>query len=105
MLNPIGYITLRRKDSLCVPAHWFCVSRKGGTGGGGGGHPQGAVHMVAARLGFEKAMVGTGCMPTYSADYYYKVMLINEWVWPKSRDCLLRPEVGGHVDRNGDKVY
>ena len=72
MLNPIGYITLRRKDSLCVPAHWFCVSRKGGTGGGGGGHPQGAMHMVAARLGFEKAMVGTGCMPTDSADYYYK---------------------------------
>jgi len=24
------------------------------------GHPQGPVHMVAARLGFEKALVGTG---------------------------------------------
>ena len=81
------------------------------------------MHMVAARLGFEKAMVGTrratprsdcrlrkhyphlvgvwflarkaawslsGCMATDSADYY---MLINEWVWSKSRDCLLRPEV------------
>ena len=35
------------------------MSRKGGTGGGGWGHPQGAVHMVAARLCFEKAMVGT----------------------------------------------
>jgi len=44
-----GYITLAR---------WFCVSRKGGTGGGGWGHLQDAVHMVAARLGFEKAMVG-----------------------------------------------
>ena len=79
----------------------------------------------SARLGFEKAMVGTpwatprpdcmdrlrkhyshfaegwllarkatwslsGCMATYSADYY---MLVNEWVWSKSRDCLLRPEV------------
>ena len=33
--------------------------RKGGTGGGGWGHPQGAVHMEAARPGFEKAMVGT----------------------------------------------
>jgi len=32
---------------------WFWVSRKGGTGGGGWGHLQGAVHMVAARLGFE----------------------------------------------------
>ena len=28
--------------------------------GGGWDHPQGAVHMVAARLGFEKAKVGTG---------------------------------------------
>ena len=86
------------------------------------------VHMVAARLGFEKAMVGTrratprsdcmdrlrkhyshlaegwflarkaawslsGCMATDSADYY---MLVNEWVWSKSRDCLLRPEVDVH---------
>ena len=45
---------------VCALAHWFCVTRKGGTGGGAWGHPQGAVHMVAARLGFEKAMVGTG---------------------------------------------
>ena len=29
-------------------------------------------------------------MATNSADYY---MLVNEWVWSKSRDCLLRPEV------------
>ena len=82
------------------------------------------MHMVAARLGFEKAMVGTrrathtltawtglenttllaegwflarkaawslsGCMATDNADYY---MLVNEWVWSKSRDCSLRPEV------------
>ena len=41
-------------------------SRKGGTGGGGSGHPQGDMHIVAARLG---TMVGTrwanscpGCM-------------------------------------------
>ena len=58
-------------------ARWFCVSRKGGTGGGEWCHLQGAVHMVAARLG-------------NSADYY---LLVNEWVWSKSRDCLLRPEV------------
>ena len=58
-------------------ARWFCVSRKDGTGGGGWCHLQGAVHMVAARLG-------------NSADYY---LLVNEWVWSKSRDCLLRPEV------------
>ena len=80
------------------------------------------MHMVAARLGFEKAMVGTGraiprpdcmdrlrkhlaegwflarkaacalsgCMASDSADYY---ILVNEWVWSKSWDCLLRPEV------------
>ena len=29
-------------------------------------------------------------MATYSADYY---MLVNEWVWSRSRDCLLRLEV------------
>ena len=36
-------------------------AKKGGTGTGaaGWGHPQAAVHMVAASLGFEKAMVGT----------------------------------------------
>ena len=83
------------------------------------------MHMVAGRLGFEKAMVGTrwatphpdcmdrlrkhyshlaegwylarkaawslsGCMTTNSVDYY---MLVNEWVWSKSRYCLLRLEV------------
>ena len=29
-------------------------------------------------------------MATDNADYY---MLVNEWVWSKSQDCLLRPEV------------
>ena len=32
----------------------FFVSRKIETGGGGWGHPQGAVHMAAARLGCEE---------------------------------------------------
>ena len=32
----------------------------GQKGGGGWGHPQGDMHMVAARLGYERAMVGTG---------------------------------------------
>ena len=117
-----SHCALCRKDSLRVLACGFCVSRKGGTGGGGWDHPQGDMHMVAARLGFEKAMVGTGratsrpdcmdrlkkhyshhvegrflarkaawalsrCMATDSADYY---MLVNEWAWSKSRDCLLR---------------
>ena len=35
------------------------LSRKGGTRGVGWDQPQGDLHMVAARLGFEKAMVGT----------------------------------------------
>ena len=29
-------------------------------------------------------------MATDNADYD---MLVNEWVWSKSRDCLLRPEL------------
>ena len=50
-----------RKDGLCALACWFYISRKGGTEQGGGwGHPQGDIHMVAARLGCERAMVGTG---------------------------------------------
>ena len=55
-----SYCALRRKDSLCVLARRFCVSRKGGTGRGGWGHPQGAVHMAAARLGCKRTVVGTG---------------------------------------------
>ena len=35
----------------------FCVSRKGGTGDGGWGHPQGEMHMVAAELGCQSTMV------------------------------------------------
>ena len=54
-----SHCTLHRKDSLCELACWFCVSRKGGTGGGEWGHLHGDMHMVAIRLGFEKVMVGT----------------------------------------------
>ena len=125
LLNPIVHFWLYHsahcaEKIVSALAHWFCISRKGGWG-----HPQGAVHMVAARLGFEKAMVGTGlatlppdcmdrlrkhyshcaegwslarkaawslsgCMATDSADYY---VLVNEWVWSISQDCLLRLEV------------
>ena len=35
----------------------FCVSRKGGTGDGGWGHPQGEMHMVAAKHGCQGTMV------------------------------------------------
>ena len=41
-------------------ARRFCVSRKGGTGGGGWGHPQGAMYMMIVRLGCKSNMVGTG---------------------------------------------
>ena len=43
--------------SACY-ARLFCVSRKGGAGGGGWGHLQGDMHMVAARLDCQSTMVG-----------------------------------------------
>ena len=73
---PFGYIILHTVQKR-VCAHnmrWFCISKKGGigeggTGGGGWGHPQGDMHMVAAGLSCQSAMVGTmwanscpGCM-------------------------------------------
>ena len=65
-LNPIVHFWLHHtahcseKILSARYTHWFCVSRKGGTGGGGWGHLQGDMHMVAARLGCQSAMVGTG---------------------------------------------
>jgi len=38
----------------------FCVSRKGGTGGGGLVHPKGANSMAASGLVFRSYLVGTG---------------------------------------------
>ena len=38
------------------------MSRKGGTGGDGWDHQQSDMHMVAARFGCERVMVGTECM-------------------------------------------
>ena len=43
-----------------VSARWFCISRKGGTGGGGWGYPQGDLHMVAVVAVCRNALVGTG---------------------------------------------
>ena len=37
-----------------------CVSRKGGTGGGAWGHPQGAVQMVPARFGCKRPWLALG---------------------------------------------
>ena len=63
--NPIVHCrvhcAMHRKESLYALAlvHGFCVTRKGGTGGGMWGHLQGPVHMRAGRLCYEGAMVGT----------------------------------------------
>ena len=62
LINPLNPIV-----ALLVTSHLRAGSASaervgqgevGGTRGGGWGHLQDAVHMVAARLGFEKAMVG-----------------------------------------------
>jgi len=39
---------------------WFCVSRKGGTGGGGWVHLKGANSMAVSGLVFRSDLVGTG---------------------------------------------
>ena len=51
----LGYVSPIR------PVYWYmyAISRKGGTGGGGWGYPQGAVHITAVRLGCISNMVGT----------------------------------------------
>ena len=51
-----SHCTLHRKIVSVHLRVGHCVSRKGGTGGGGWGHPQGDMHLVAVRLGFEKAI-------------------------------------------------
>ena len=89
-----SHCALHRKDSLCELARWFCVSRKGGTGGGEWGHLQGDMHMVAARLGFEKVMVGTewatscpDCMDKLRKHYSHLVegwFLARKAVWALS---------------------
>ena len=51
-LNPVVHFWLHHTAN-CTQ---FCVSRKGGTGGG----RWGVMHMVAARLGCQSAIFGTG---------------------------------------------
>ena len=92
-----SHCALHRKDSLCALAHGFCISRKGGTEGREWGNPQGDMHMVAARLSFERAMVGTewatscpDCMDRLRKHYSHLVgglvsgkegSLSSEWVY------------------------
>ena len=46
--------------------------------------------VVGSFLAGKAAWALSGCMTTESADY---CMLVNEWVWSRSRVCLLRLEV------------
>ena len=73
----VSHYAMCRKDRLHTFALGFCISRKDGTGGGEWGL-QGAVHMVAARLGCERAIVVTGratscadCMDRLRKHYSY----------------------------------
>ena len=54
-LSPLSSLLVTSHCTLSTLAHGFCVR----TGCGVWGHPQGDMHMVAARLGCERAMVGT----------------------------------------------
>ena len=48
-------------------------------------------HLVGGSfLAGKAAWALCGCMTTESADYW---MFVNEWVWSRSRVCLLRVEV------------
>ena len=98
----------------------FWISRKGGTGGGGWGCLQRYMHMVAARLGCERAMVGIrratprpDCMDRLRTCYSllvevsgrevslgseqvfdnWECWLLHEWAWSRSWVCLLKLEV------------
>ena len=69
---------------LCQQNRW--------TSGGGWGHPQSAVHMVAARLGCERAVVGTGwatshpdCTNRLRKHYYH---LVEGWFMARKATCL-----------------
>ena len=105
------YVVIQRLSRKCVQKRKKKIRPVGCRAHGG------------TRLGFEKAMVGTrwatprpdcmdrlrkhyshlaeylarkaawslsGCMATIVLDYY---TLVNEWVWSKPQDCLLRLEV------------
>ena len=60
MLLVTSYCALRRKYSLCALRAPVLHQQKGWDGRGGWGHLQGDMHMVAARLGCQSAMVGIG---------------------------------------------
>ena len=65
-------------------------------------------HLLGGSFLARKASLAqSGCLPIESADY---CILVNEWVWSRSRVCLPRLEVdlasvrSHSLDRNGDTV-
>ena len=58
-LSVTSHCTLHRKI-VSVRLHVGSLSADRVVRGGGWGHPQGDMHIVAARLGFERTMDGTG---------------------------------------------
>ena len=54
------------------------MSKKSGTGGAGWGHPQGDMHMVAARLGCQSATQGDMHMVAARLGYH-STMVGTEW--------------------------
>ena len=91
MLKPFKPYSALLVTSYCA------LRRKGETGGGGWGHPQGDMHMVATRLGCQSAMVGTGwanscpgCMDRLRKRYSHLVggpFLAGKVVWTL-RGCM-----------------
>ena len=61
MIKPFNLIAHFWLHDVIKGAHEFCMSRKGGIGGGGWGHLQGDMHMVVIVAGYRNALVGTGC--------------------------------------------
>ena len=61
-----SYCALCRKDSLYALVRWFCVSRKGATGGGSWGHLRSDMHMVAVMACCQRAKHIAGLQRTIS---------------------------------------
>ena len=83
-----SHCVLCRKDKSPLACTWVLCQQKVKTGGNGWGHPQGDLDMVAARLGFERAMAVTGwatshpdCMGRLRKHYSY---LVGGWFLPRN---------------------
>ena len=119
MYVPLVILQLRlRQTPYCV---WALRRKKGWNKERWVGSPQGAVHMATARLGCKRTMVGTGRVNSHPGctnrlrdatlslwgsflagkavcvlngpRMLIIAWIVNEWVWLKSRVCLLWLEV------------